>query len=68
MRKLVYAEISSRKTSEEVLRLMERIAMRLAEQGFTLRSGGTPGADQAFERGGSSGWRRRGNLHPLARL
>lgn len=55
MRKLVYAGIGSRKTPEEVLRLMERIAVRLAERGFALRSGGAPGADQAFERGARQG-------------
>lgn len=30
---------------------MEILAFRLAEQGHTLRSGGAPGADQAFEKG-----------------
>ncbi len=49
--KKVYAGVGSRKTPEEVLRLMEKIAARLAALGFTLRSGGAPGADQAFERG-----------------
>lgn len=46
-----YAGIGSRSTPPEVIRLMERIGGRLAELGWTLRTGGAPGADQAFERG-----------------
>ena len=46
-----YAGIGSRRTPDDVLDLMERIAVRLRETGWTLRSGHAPGADQAFERG-----------------
>jgi hypothetical protein len=46
-----YAGIGSRQTPEEVLYLMTRAAEVLARQGWTLRSGHAPGADQAFEEG-----------------
>jgi hypothetical protein len=46
-----YAGIGSRQTPLAILRLMEIIAFRLAEGGHTLRSGGAPGADLAFESG-----------------
>ena len=48
-----YAGIGSRKTPERILQLMSKIAQRLAQLGYTLRSGGAQGADQAFERGHS---------------
>jgi hypothetical protein len=50
-----YAGVGSRKAPEEVLKLMERIGKRLAELGWTLRTGGAEGADQAFERGARAG-------------
>jgi hypothetical protein len=43
-----YAGIGSRRTPNEILVLMESLAERLAEEGWTLRSGGARGADQAF--------------------
>lgn len=46
-----YAGIGSRRTPIGILSLMEIMATRLAEQGHILRSGGAPGADQAFEKG-----------------
>ena len=46
-----YAGIGSRETPQYVLELMERVAWRLMQRGFILRSGHAPGADQAFERG-----------------
>ena len=44
----VYAGIGSRKTPAEILELMAAIARVLAASGWTLRSGGATGADQAF--------------------
>lgn len=44
----IYAGIGARKTPKDVLVLMRRIAKRLAERGWTLRTGGAAGADQAF--------------------
>lgn len=46
-----YAGIGSRETPDNILKLMRSIAWRLAEEGWTLRSGHAPGADQAFELG-----------------
>lgn len=46
-----YAGIGSRETPPEILRLMSRVAMRLADRGYVLRSGGAAGADAAFEAG-----------------
>jgi hypothetical protein len=48
---LFYAGIGSRRTPEPVLKLMEKIAVKLRAEGWVLRSGHAPGADQAFERG-----------------
>lgn len=46
-----YAGVGSRTTPVLVLRKMTRIAERLEQLGFTLRSGGAPGADLAFAAG-----------------
>jgi hypothetical protein len=46
-----YAGIGSRKTPTEICGLFTRIAERFAALGWTLRSGGSPGADGAFESG-----------------
>ena len=46
-----YAGIGSRETPAAILELMILTGQRLANRGFTLRSGGAPGADSAFERG-----------------
>lgn len=48
---LPYAGIGSRETPNHILNLMTRIATRMEELGFTLRSGGAQGADTAFEKG-----------------
>lgn len=47
----IYTGIGSRETPADVLELMTRIGVRMAQYGWTLRSGHAPGADQAFERG-----------------
>jgi hypothetical protein len=46
-----YAGIGSRNTPRPILILMGEIAQMLADYGLTLRSGGAPGADTAFENG-----------------
>lgn len=52
-----YAGIGSRETPDDVLALMEEVGCSLAVQGWTLRSGNAPGADQAFARGHlRTGW------------
>lgn len=48
-----YSGIGSRQTPDDVLELMERIARKLAAEGWTLRSGHAEGADYAFEKGAS---------------
>lgn len=45
-----YAGIGSRNTPPEILEEMGRIANFLGQLGYTLRSGGAKGADQAFEK------------------
>lgn len=44
----VYAGIGSRETPPDVLELFSQLAKRLCRLGWTLRTGGAPGADQAF--------------------
>ena len=46
-----YAGIGARSTPERMLDLMARVAVLMAERGWTLRSGHDRGADQAFEAG-----------------
>lgn len=46
-----YAGVGARETPTPVLDLMEELAGRLATEGWTLRTGFSPGADQAFCRG-----------------
>jgi hypothetical protein len=46
-----YAGIGARETPPATLRLMEALASQLAGEGWTLRTGLSPGADQAFHRG-----------------
>lgn len=46
-----YTGIGSRSTPPEILRLFKVTAARLADAGWTLRSGAAPGADTAFEEG-----------------
>lgn len=46
-----YAGIGSRETPPEILHLMTKIATKLEKDGFTLRSGGADGADNAFSLG-----------------
>jgi predicted Rossmann-fold nucleotide-binding protein len=48
---LIYAGIGSRDTPADVLELIESLARGFAARGWTLRTGGSPGADQAFYRG-----------------
>lgn len=50
-RSLVYAGIGSRETPAQVQAMMTKLAARLAQLGYTLRSGGAEGADKAFEAG-----------------
>jgi hypothetical protein len=46
-----YAGIGSRETPSDILAVMEKAAWHLNKEGWTLRSGHAPGADQAFENG-----------------
>jgi hypothetical protein len=50
-----YAGIGSRVIPSEVLATMEAIGTRLAARGWTLRTGLSQGADQAFYRGARAG-------------
>ncbi len=47
----IYAGIGSRSTLDPILRVMVSLGGTLAEAGLTLRSGGSTGADAAFEAG-----------------
>lgn len=48
---MIVTGIGSRETPQDILALMEMVGEKLMNQGDVLRSGGAPGADQAFERG-----------------
>lgn len=50
----IYAGIGSRKAQEEQLGQATIAATILYEKGYTLRSGGAVGMDQAFEKGADS--------------
>lgn len=46
---IYYTGIGSRETPDNILEEMGRLAGHFASRGWTLRSGGAPGADTAFE-------------------
>ena len=58
MTKKFYTGIGSRETPDIVLGQMTHLATVLDSRGWLLRSGGAPGADDAFERGAPVGRRR----------
>lgn len=47
----IYTGIGSRQTPQNILELIEKVARKLAKEGYLLRSGGAPGADSLFEKG-----------------
>lgn len=51
MRRLIFTGIGSRETPARELRILTAMSWRLAEMGFTGRSGAAPGADTAVENG-----------------
>jgi hypothetical protein len=51
---MTYAGIGARKTPDNILKEMTKIAAFLEKYGYTLRSGAAPGADSAFELGVTS--------------
>ncbi len=53
-RKKYYTGIGSRETPEKYLSLMTELSYYLDRTGWTLRSGGSWGADEAFQKGVSS--------------
>jgi hypothetical protein len=59
-----YAGIGSRETPIPILGIMTVAAYYLAKEGYTLRSGGAPGADTAFEAGAWSAVDSDGTTKP----
>lgn len=50
-RTFYYTGIGSRETPDHIKQIMIELARTLARRGMVLRSGGAPGADDAFEQG-----------------
>lgn len=50
-----YAGVGARSTPLHILNIMTKLASKLEDNGWTLRSGGATGADSAFEKGISNG-------------
>lgn len=50
-KELIYVGIGPRSAGEDVLEMAKDCGTALAEMGWTLRSGGAEGMDEAFERG-----------------
>mgnify|MGYP006293097509 CR=1 FL=1 len=46
-----YSGIGSKKTPQKIKDIMYQLGYKLAQKGYTLRSGGAKGADNAFEMG-----------------
>lgn len=63
-----YAGIGSRETPKQIISVMNQIARVLYREGYTLRSGGAPGADQAFEWGVWSAANDEGNANKRAEI
>jgi hypothetical protein len=55
----IYTGIGSRETPKDMLEVMQEIGFDLSRAGWILRSGRSPGADQAFEAGARLGPARR---------
>lgn len=53
----IYAGVGSRNTPMPIQRMMRAIASKLYDEGWTLRTGGARGADDAFM--GGAQWNRR---------
>lgn len=51
---MYYTGVGSRKVPQDIARLMTRSAIKIDLMGGTLRSGGAPGSDLAFETGATS--------------
>jgi hypothetical protein len=62
---LDYTGIGSRKTPENILKLMQTIGFRLGSLGIRLRSGGAEGADSAFEVGARRAIKEQQGSEPL---
>jgi len=52
---IIYAGIGARKTPKNICQKMYNAGKSLSKLGFTLRSGGAPGANIAFETGADAG-------------
>ncbi|MDZ7671500.1 MAG: hypothetical protein U5K53_01450 [Halanaerobiales bacterium] len=50
-KKIYYSGIGSRNTPKDILDIMEKMGFQLGKRNYVLRSGASPGADSAFERG-----------------
>lgn len=50
-KKIYYSGIGSRKAPKDILDIMEKMGFQLGKRNYILRSGASPGADSAFERG-----------------
>mgnify|MGYP006300149597 FL=1 len=50
-KEIYYAGIGSHNTPSEILNIMEELAYELGKRNYILRSGASPGADFAFEKG-----------------
>lgn len=48
---MYYTGVGSRETPDDILEVMQQLAKKLADNYWTLRTGGAKGADQAFELG-----------------
>lgn len=46
-----YTGVGSRETPDDIIKVMNQLGKKLADQGWVLRTGGAKGADQAFELG-----------------
>jgi len=60
-----YAGIGSRRTPDRILSLMSELSGKLADLGWTLRTGGADGADQAFLTGTGTLWAQRKGEYEL---
>ena len=60
----IYCGVGSRETPDQILKLMEDIAVVLAQRGWVLRSGLAGGADQAFHVGATMAKGQQENYIP----
>jgi hypothetical protein len=64
----IYTGIGSRQAPQEILSMISFFSLNLIQKGYTLRSGGAPGADQEFEWAAASSGLPKNQIEELVEI